>query len=314
MVSMTHSVAVLALPSVLPLDLGIPMQVFGLDPRYTVMVCADERLGPTPVGDVAIVGTRPLEALSHAQTVVVPGVADPTAPISGPTLEALRTAADRGARMVSICTGVFALAAAGLLRGRTVTTHWQEADRLRDLHPEVSVDARPLFIDDGDVLTSAGVVAGVDLCLHIVGRDFGGAAANQRARSIVAAPRRDGGQAQFIAASVREPRGERLRDLRAVMIADPARRHTIAELAARVPCSPRTLVRTFVEETGSTPAQWIAAIRIDLAREILETTDLPIEQLGERTGLGSPSATRAAFRKACGVSPEQYRRTFTAGG
>ena len=307
---MTHDVAVLILPNALPLDLGIPMQIFGFDPRYSLTVCADADLGAVSVGGVTMSGGRPLGVLADVDTVVVPGVEDPLAPVSAATLAALAAAADRGARMVSICTGVFALAAAGLLAGRTVTTHWQEADHLARMYPQVTVDPRPLFLDDGDILTSAGVTAGVDLCLHIIGRDFGSAAANQRARALVAPPRRGGGQAQFIPMSRPSARGDRLADLRAWMTADPRARHTLSELAARVPCSPRTLVRAFVAETGMTPAQWMVAIRIDLAREILETTDLPIEQLGDRTGLGSPAATRAAFRGACGVSPEQYRRTF----
>ncbi|MBJ7290970.1 helix-turn-helix domain-containing protein, partial [Williamsia sp.] len=306
---MTHNVAVLVLPRALPLDLGIPMQIFGFDPRYSLTVCADPDLGPTPVGGVTMSGTEPLGALAHADTVVVPGVENPVAAVSAATLAALAAAADRQARMVSICTGVFALAAAGLLTGRTVTTHWQEADRLAQMYPRLTVDPRPLFLDDGDILTSAGVTAGVDLCLHLIARDFGSGAANQRARAIVAPPRRSGGQAQFIPVARPTARGERLADLRAWMTDDPRARHTLTELAARVPCSPRTLVRAFVAETGLTPAQWMVTVRIDLAREILETTDLPVEQLGERTGLGSPAATRAAFRKACGVSPERYRRT-----
>ena len=307
---MTHEVAVLLLPGALPLDLGIPMQIFGIDPRYALRICADDEQGPTPVGDVALIGTQPLAALQHADTLIVPGADDPVAPISAPTLAALRAAGERGARMVSICTGAFALAAAGLLGGRRVTTHWQEAERLQRMYPETTVDSRPLFIDDGDVLTSAGVTAGVDLCLHLINCDFGAGAANERARAIVAPPRRTGDQAQFLPAAPSGARGVRLANLRSWMVAEPSVRHTIAELAARVPCSPRTLVRTFVDETGLTPAEWMTKIRVNLACEILETTELPIEQLGARTGLGSPAATRAAFRRVCGVSPAQFRRTF----
>ncbi|SIR61127.1 transcriptional regulator, AraC family with amidase-like domain [Williamsia sterculiae] len=302
--------SVLALPGALPLDLAIPMQIFGLDPRYSLTVCADEEAGPVPSGGVAITELAPLRSLTTAQTVIVPGTDDPAARVADRTLAGLRAAVERGARMVSICTGVFALAAAGIIAGRTVTTHWQEVERLQCLYPDITVDPRPLFIDDGDILTSAGVTAGIDLCLHLITADHGSAAANQRARAIVAAPRRTGDQLQYIPPTRPSERGHDLAELRAWMAGNPTTRHTLADLAARVPCSPRTLVRTFEAETGLTPARWMTRIRINLAREILEATDLPAERLGERTGLGSPAATRAAFRRACGVSPEHYRLTF----
>ncbi|MDF0529773.1 helix-turn-helix domain-containing protein [Tsukamurella sp. 8F] len=307
---MPHRVAVVVPPGVLPLDLGIPIQIFGLDPHYDLQVCADDDCAGVRSGPLSLAGVESLTAASAADTVVVPGAADPVRPVSERTLETLRAAAGLGARIVSICTGAFVLASAGILAGRTVTTHWQEADRLQRLYPDVVVDPRPLFIDDGDVLTSAGVTAGIDLCLHMIDSDFGTSAANQRARAIVAPPRRVGDQAQYIPKARPSSNGDSLAPLRTWLMANYSVRHTISDLAARAHCSPRTLVRRFITETGVTPAAWLMTLRLDQARELLESTDVPIERLGELTGLGSPATARAAFRRSYGVSPEQYRRTF----
>jgi transcriptional regulator GlxA family with amidase domain len=212
--------------------------------------------------------------------------------------------------MVSICTGAFALAAAGLLDGRPATTHWQRAADLRARHPRVRVLPNRLYVDDGDILTSAGVTAGIDLCLHLIRTDEGAAAANTRARELVAPPRRAGGQAQYIERLRPEASGDELGALREWMLGDLARPLDVDTLAARVHLSRRTFLRRFREETGTSPMAWLTSARLDRARELLETTDVPVEHLGRHTGLGSAATVRAAFHRYLGTSPRDYRALF----
>jgi transcriptional regulator GlxA family with amidase domain len=305
-----HQVAVLALPGVLPLDLGIPVQTFGSDPHYRVTVCCAQSDRPIRGGGFTIMPPAGLEALDAAATVVVPGYAVADAPVAGPALAALRSAHARGARLVSICTGAFALAAAGLLDGRPATTHWQETARLKRMHPGIDVRPNQLYVDDGDILTSAGVTAGVDLCLHIIGRDHGAAAANTRARALVAPPRRSGGQAQFIERFRPTDRGDDLAPIRSWMLDTLERRHTLDELARRAHLARRTFARRFRQETGTSALAWLTLARIDWARELLETTAVPVEQVARLSGLGRPAAFRAAFHRHVGTSPADYRATF----
>ncbi|MFE7558416.1 GlxA family transcriptional regulator [Kitasatospora sp. NPDC057500] len=307
-----HRVVVLALPGVLPLDLGIPVQAFGPDPHYRVTVCTDPSAGPVVSGGFTVVTSAGLEALREADTVVVPGYTDPETPPSAAVLSELRSAHARGARLVSICTGAFALAAAGLLDGRPATTHWRDAAALQRRHPLVDVRPNLLFVDDGDILTSAGVTAGIDLCLHVIRRDHGAAAANARARALVAPPQRPGGQAQFIERFRPAPRGDELAPLRAWMLENLAQRQGVDELARRAHMSRRTFIRRFQQETGTSPMAWLTAVRIDWARELLETTATPVEQVARLSGLGSPAAFRAAFHRHVGTSPAEYRVTFRA--
>ena len=305
-----HSIAVLALPGVLPLDLGIAVQTFGSDPHYRVSVCCDPSDQPIRSGGCTLTPHRGLEALEDAATVVVPGYLVPDAPVSASVLESLRSAHARGARLVSICTGAFALAAAGLLDGRPATTHWQESARLQRLYPAIDVRPDQLYVDDGDILTSAGVTAGVDLCLHIIGQDHGAAAANTRARVLVAPPRRSGGQAQFIERFRPTDRGDDLAPIRSWMLDTLERRHTLDELAERAHLARRTFARRFRQETGTSALSWLTLARIDWARELLETTAVPVEQVARLSGLGSPAAFRAAFHRHVGTSPADYRATF----
>ena len=304
------SVTVLALPGVLALDVGIPVQVFGSDPHYELTVCADRRPVPVAGGGLTITADAGLEALEGAGTVIVPGYDDLDAPPSAEVLAALRAAHAGGARMVSICTGAFALAAAGLLDGRPATTHWQRAADLRARHPRVRVLPNRLYVDDGDILTSAGVTAGIDLCLHLIRTDEGAAAANTRARELVAPPRRAGGQAQYIERLRPEASGDELGALREWMLGDLARQLDVDTLAARVHLSRRTFLRRFREETGTSPMAWLTSARLDRARELLETTDVPVEHLGRHTGLGSAATVRAAFHRHLGTSPRDYRALF----
>ena len=305
-----HRVAVLVLPGVLPLDLGIPVQAFGAGPYYELTVCAENPGGPVACGGFTVTAPAGLGALRRADTVIVPGYQAPHVPPTAPVLAAIRAAHARGARLVSICSGTFALAAAGILDGRPATTHWQESAFLQRAYPRVHVQPDRLYIDDGDILTSAGVTAGVDLCLHIIRTDRGAAAANERARALVAPPRRPGGQAQFVARLRPADTGDTLAPVRAWMLDNLAQRHTLDELAHRAHMSRRTFIRRFHLETGLSPMAWLTSARLDWARELLETTAVPVERIAGLSGLGSPAALRATFHRHVGTSPHDYRALF----
>jgi transcriptional regulator GlxA family with amidase domain len=304
-----HRVAVVALPGVLALDLGIAAQVFETDPHYDLVVCADGEARVRSSG-FTIGAPAGLDALDSATTVVVPGYQDIDRPVSRHVVDALRAAHARGSRLVSICTGAFALAAAGLLDGRPATTHWRAADELRRRYPKIDVRPNQLYIDDGDILTSAGVTAGVDLCLHLIRADYGAAAANTRARALVAPPNRPGGQAQYSETLLPEANGSGLAQLREWMIEHLAQPLSLDALAQRAHVSRRTLIRRFRDETGTSPMEWLTDARMDRARVLLETTDEPIEQLGPLTGLGAPASVRASFHRHLGTSPQHYRALF----
>jgi transcriptional regulator GlxA family with amidase domain len=319
--AMTHRIAVLAVDHVVGLDLGTPAQVFGTardeDGRdfYAVDMCT---AGGRPVRCTAGYTVHPdhdLALTETADTVIVPGIHDGPALTAGTVdpavAEALRAAHARGARLMSICTGSFVLAAAGLLDGRRATTHWAYADRFRRFHPAVELDPGVLFVDDGDILTSAGVAAGIDLCLHVIRRDHGVAVANHAARRCVVPPWRDGGQAQFIerplpagdgAASTAGTRTWTLERL-----GEPL---TLAAMATHANMSVRTFTRRFREETGVSPARWLLGQRTDHARRLLESTDLGIDQIARHAGFGTAAALRQQLHAAIGVSPTTYRRTF----
>ncbi|MEU8951922.1 helix-turn-helix domain-containing protein [Streptomyces sp. NPDC048489] len=305
-----HTVAVLVLPGVLPLEFGIAAQIFGMEPQYELVVCTDDQAGPVLGPGYMITAESGLEALTRADTVIIPGYEDVDARPSVQVIDALRAAHARGARLVSICTAAFVLAEAGLLDGRPATTHWQNADQLRRRFPKVDVQPDRLYVDDGDILTSAGVTAGVDLCLHLIRVDKGAAAANTRARVLVAPPQRVGGQAQFIEQLRPEAVGESLAPLRTWMLNNLEFSHTVDDLARRAHMSRRTMLRRFREETGTSPMAWLADARIDKARQLLETTDTPVEQIGRLTGLGAPASVRAAFHRHLGTSPQEYRAMF----
>jgi len=305
-----HRVVVLCLPGVLPLELGIAAQIFSMNPSYELTVATQGRVQPAAHRAFALTGTEGLDALERADTVIVPGYEDLDAAISNKVLTALRAAHERGSRMVSICSGAFVLAAAGLLDGRPATTHWQVADRLRRLYPLIDVQPDCIFVDDGDILTSAGVTAGVDLCLHLIRNDHGAAAANATARGLVAPPRRAGDQAQYVERLRSRPSGHELAGLREWMLDNLAEPLTIDELAARTHLSRRTLIRHFRDETGTSPMAWLTDARIDRARELLETTTEPVEGIGRLTGLGNPASVRAAFHRRVGTSPQEYRSLF----
>ena len=312
-----HRVAVLVLEGAKPLDVGIPAQVFTHRPSmpYEVRVCGAEA-GLVRGGDgLAYSVADGLEALEWAQTVFIPGYREPARedPPAAVT-DALLAAHARGTRLAAISTGAFALAATGLLDGKRATTHWHYTKVLQAKHPRIRVDENVLFVDEGDVLTSAGAASGVDLCLHLVRRDHGVGLSNQVARRLVAAPYRSGGQAQFVPRSVPEPLGDFFAATRHWALERLESPLTVADLADNARVSTRTFSRRFVEDTGYTPMQWILRARVDLARELLERTDLGVEQIADRVGLGTGANLRMHFHRVLGTSPSEYRHTFAQDG
>ncbi|MEU8125379.1 helix-turn-helix domain-containing protein [Spirillospora sp. NPDC049024] len=305
-----HRVALLALDGVMPLDLAIPAQIFSSRPEtsYETTVCGlDAKVHTT--GGFTVLPQADLERVRAADTVIVPGSEPPCRPPEA-VLAALAEAHERGKRMVSICTGAFALAAAGVLDGVRATTHWQYIDDLERDFPAVSVDRDVLYIDEGNVLTSAGVCCGIDLCLHIVRRDHGAAVANRIARGLVAAPHREGGQAQYVPAPVPAADDASLSDTREWAMRRLDEPITLRELARHAGLSQRTLMRRFTEETGTTPLQWLLNARLGRARELLETTDHPVDRVARECGLGTAANMRLHFRRALDTTPTAYRRTF----
>ncbi|WP_412517686.1 GlxA family transcriptional regulator [Actinomadura madurae] len=315
-------VAVLVREGVLPMELGIVHQLFGQArspggaPLYEVVSCAVEPGTVRADADFGVSVRHGLRALEAADTVVVPAshLLDEDRPGDGPVPAALAAAHARGARVASVCTGAFVLAAAGLLEGRRATTHWLSCGRFAAMFPEVRVDAAVLFVDEGDVLTSAGEAAGIDLCLHMIRRDHGAAVAGDVARRTVVPPHREGGQAQFIALPVPEPRASSTGAARAWALERLDRPVTLAGMAARASMSVRTFTRRFRQETGVSPQVWLAAQRVERARRLLEETDLPVDRVAERAGFGTAASLRQHLAAAVGVSPSAYRATFRGPG
>jgi AraC family transcriptional activator FtrA len=309
-------VAVLAYEGVSTFELGIATEVFGLAGMgpdwYRAVVCS-QRPGEALLahGGLKIMADAGLEALHGADTVIVPGTTDIDAPPSPAIVEALRSAHANGKRIASICSGVFVLAAAGLLDGRRAAVHWANAEALARRYPQIEVDPDVLYVDEGNILTSAGRAAGLDLCLHIVRRDHGVEIANQVARRLVVAPHRSGGQAQFIPQPV--PREvDRLGE-----VFEWARRNLdqdlmIDALAAQARMSRRTLIRRCAEATGLSPGEWVLQARVAEACRLLETTRMPVERIAATVGLGSADTLRHQFRRRLGTSPARYRATFAA--
>ncbi|HSZ40966.1 MAG TPA: helix-turn-helix domain-containing protein [Trebonia sp.] len=306
-----HEVVALALPAVEAFDLAIPSQIFGhhkQSGRYRFTVCAPVAgLVPSTTG-YEVRAARGLECLAGADTVVVPGYL----PLGNPGADvcaALRAAADRGARVVSVCTGAFALAAAGLLDDRQATTHWQYAAELAARYPAVKVDPDRLWVDEGSVLTSAGLAAGIDLCVQLVRADFGSDAAISVARYMVVAPHRDGGQAQLLERPVPPP-AESLAatcDWALEHLAEPL---TVADLARHAGWAPRTFARRFVAESGMAPLRWLTAARVREARRLLEISDLTVDEVAARSGLGSAATLRVHLARDAGTTPTAYRATY----
>jgi transcriptional regulator GlxA family with amidase domain len=301
---------------VIPFDLSTPIEVFTRArlpdgrPAYRVRVCAPEPEIDT--GTFLLRAPFGLDGLADADTIVVPGTSAPELALPGQVKAALRRAADNGTRIASICTGTFPLAATGLLDGLRATTHWAAADALAVAFPEVEVDPDVLYVDNGQILTSAGAAAGLDLCLHMIRRDYGSAVAADAARLSVMPLEREGGQAQFIVHDhTPTPSGATLDPLLDWLRANLATPLTLEDVAAHAGISTRTLIRRFREQTGTTPLQWLHRARIRQAQHLLESTEHSVERIGAQVGFASPTAFRDRFKQTTGVSPRSYRRAFS---
>ncbi|WDR87266.1 transcriptional regulator FtrA [Burkholderia ambifaria] len=315
-----HLVVALAYDRLCTFEFGCVVELFALErPElgvdwYRFAVCASE---PGPVraaGGITVAAPYRLATLDRADTIVIPGWRDPDELPPEPLLKKLRAAHRRGARLCSICSGVFVLAAAGVLDGLTVTTHWRYAERLQARYPALRVNPDALYVDEGQIVTSAGSAAGLDMLLHLVRRDHGGAIANRVAQRLVLPPHRDGGQAQFVPRPVAPGGGDRLAKLIDWMRAHAAEPHTLASLAAQAAMSTRTLQRQFADATGMSPLMWLIRERVNLAKDMLETHPaLSLAQIAARSGFGSEESLRRHFRRVAATSPAAYRRGMDRG-
>lgn len=318
-----HQVVALCLPGVVAFDLAAPAQAFagaaraGGQPLYEFSTCSVDGGEMQSTTGFSIAPQSGLRALAKADTIVVPGYLAVFDPPPQEATAALRRAAARGARVISVCTGAYALAHAGLLDGRRATTHWGWAEELAARFPAIEVDAAALYVDEGEVMTSAGLSAGIDLSLHVIRKDFGAAAGERVARHMVAAPHREGGQAQFIerpgpssaSASEASPSNglETTRRWAAERLDEPL---DVAAMSRHAGVSPRTFARRFREETGTTPLQWLLTQRVLEARRLLEESDLSIDEIAWRAGFGTAASLRDHFRRSTATTPTAYRRSF----
>ncbi|MEU9657129.1 GlxA family transcriptional regulator [Streptomyces chartreusis] len=309
-----HTVAILVLDNVVPFDMATPFQMFGWtrlpDGRrpYRVRLCAESPEVRTEGFALRI--DRGLDGLADADTIIVPGC-DETGPPSAEVVAALREAAASGTRIASVCVGAFVLAEAGLLDGLRATTHWMAAGELAQRFPDVQVEPDVLYVDNGQILTSAGAAAGLDMCLYMIRRDLGSAVASHTARMSVVPLEREGGQAQFI---VHEhppvPRGSALEPMLEWIEDNLAGEITLGAMAERSGMSERTFSRRFREQTGTTPLQWLLRARVRRAQYLLENSDHPVERIARQAGFGSPTAFRERFRRVVGTTPHSYRSAF----
>ena len=313
-----RTVAAVVDQGALTFDFAIPCEVFGVDrsdiasPWYEfLVVAAGERRVRTQTGFV-IEAPLGLDALDRADTIVVPGWSLTDVDPSDDLIAALRGAHRRGARIVSICTGAFVLAASGLLDGRRATTHWMYAGDLQARYPRVELDPSVLYVVDGTIMTSAGTAAGIDLCLHIVTADYGADVAATVSRRMLMPLHRSGGQAQYVDTPVPQARGDEMTELLAWAVTRIPAGLSVGDLARRAAVSPRTLTRRFRQATGLAPGEWLQGERLRLARRLLETSDDPIERVARHAGYDTPVAMRAQFARRLRTSPRAYRRTFRA--
>ncbi|ANB10231.1 AraC family transcriptional regulator [Streptomyces ambofaciens] len=315
-----HRVVVFVRPGLLPMELGIVHRLFGTAadedgrPLYSVLTCATAPGEVATDTDFSVHVPHGPKVLESADTVVVPAAVEDYGPQRRGRLAApVRAALERvpaSARLASICTGSFVLAATGALEGRRATTHWKSCAELASLYPEVDVDPDVLYTDDRGVLTSAGVAAGIDLCLHMIREDHGVEVANRVARGTVVPPHREGGQAQYVDRPVPQADGASTAAARTYALQRLGEPLTLEDLARQAAMSVRTLNRRFRQETGVTPMQWLGRQRLDYARRLLERSDEPVDRIAARAGFGTGTAMRQHFREALGVSPRAYRNTF----
>ncbi|AYN43612.1 helix-turn-helix domain-containing protein [Streptomyces dangxiongensis] len=314
---MLKNVAVVLLDGVQPFELGVVCEVFGIDrsddglPVYDFAVVSAE--GPSLGTHCGFTVSTPygLERLEEADLIAVPaGQAYAERAFPEELLTALRRAVDRGTRVLSVCSGVFVLAAAGLLDGRRCAVHWHHAEQLARRYPRLEAEPDMLYVDEDPVITSAGTAAGIDACLHIVRKEQGPEVANKIARRMVVPPHRDGGQAQFIERPLPKAPCDTVGEVLAWMEAHLDQEVTVEQLAARAHLAPRTFARRFQQETGTTPYRWILRQRVLLAQELLEGTDETMDAIAGRTGFGTAAALRHQFVRALGTTPQAYRRAF----
>jgi transcriptional regulator GlxA family with amidase domain len=315
--AMLNTVAVVMIDGVAPFEFGVLCEVFGLDrtddgvPPIEFRVCGERPGQPirAQIGGVRIVPETGLDGLEGADLIGLPAYTIRDR-YPEPVLVAVRAAADRGATLLSVCSGAFLLGAAGLLDGRRCTTHWRHVDEFARRFPTARLDPDVLFVDDGDIITSAGTAAGIDACLHLVRRELGTSVANAIARRMVVAPQREGGQRQFVDLPIPECTGDSLQPVLAWMLDHLDTEHTVAELAKRANLSERTFARRFVAETGTTPHRWLTMQRVLRARQLLEDTQLSVDDIASAAGFGTAALLRHHFHRIVGVAPHDYRRTF----
>jgi AraC family transcriptional activator FtrA len=314
---MLSTVAVLVIPPLSPFEFGTVCEVFGIDrtaegvPPFELRVCGEEAGRPitTTVG-CDLVPPHGLDGLKGADLVVVSATRERE--FTDELLDAVRAAAAAGSTLLSICSGSFVLGAAGLLDDRPCTTHWMNADELGERYPRARIDPDVLFVDDGNLITSAGTAAGIDACLHLVRRELGSAAVNVIARRMVVPPQRDGGQRQFVEQPIPVCRADGLAPVLDWALEHLEIEHSVSDLARRARMSDRSFARRFVAETGTTPHKWLTMQRVLRAQRLLEDTDLGIDEIAQRSGFGSAALLRHHFRKVLGVAPVDFRRTFAA--
>ena len=312
-----HRVVALAYEGLCTFEFGIVVEAFALPrpelnvPWYRFAVCSLERGPVRALGGVTVRADCGLGALRRADTIVIPGWRNADEPPPRALLSAIRSAYERGARVVSICSGVFVLAAAGLLDGKRATTHWRYTARLATRFPKVAIEPDVLYVDEGRVLTSAGSAAGIDLCLHIIRKDFGAAIANLVAKRLVVPPHREGGQAQYVATPVHRDANHGLARLLEWAQANLHRALTIADLADHARMSARSFARHFRAQTGTTPHRWLVHQRLLVAQNRLEATADSVDRIAEVVGLQTAATLRHHFRKTFRTSPTAYRRRFT---
>jgi transcriptional regulator GlxA family with amidase domain len=311
---MIRSVSALVLDGLAPFEFGVICEVFGIDrsadgvPNFDFKVCGPEpgKSLRTSVG-ASLIPDHGLDALIGADLVAIPAISGPYLPEA---LDAIRAAAQGGAIILTVCSGAFVAGAAGLLDGRPCTTHWMHADELATMYPTARVDRNVLFVDDGNLITSAGTAAGIDACLHLVRRELGSEVTNTIARRMVVPPQRDGGQRQYIDQPIPVRCSDGFAPHLDWILTNLDKPHTVTTLAKRASMSARTFARRFVDETGRTPMQWVTDQRVLYARRLLEETDLDIDRVADRSGFGTATLLRHHFRRVIGVTPSDYRRSF----
>ncbi|MDT7754285.1 MAG: AraC family transcriptional regulator, transcriptional activator FtrA [Mycobacterium sp.] len=311
---MIKTVSALVLEGLAPFEFGVICEVFGIDrtadgvPNFDFKICGPEPGKPlrTSVG-ASLIPDHGLDALIGADLVAIPAISGPYLPEA---LDAIRAAAEGGAIILTVCSGAFVAGAAGLLDGRPCTTHWMHADELARMYPTARVDRNVLFVDDGNLITSAGTAAGIDACLHLVRRELGSEVTNTIARRMVVPPQRDGGQRQYIDQPIPVRCSDGFAPHLDWILTNLDKPHTVTTLAKLANMSARTFARRFVEETGRTPMQWVTDQRVLYARRLLEETDLDIDRVADRSGFGTATLLRHHFRRVIGVTPSDYRRSF----